>query len=1601
MHAIPAARRKLIERIATAARSLKRRGDPVAPDSFVKLYYHGVAEEDLAQYTPEELAAAALGHLRFAAQRRRGKPAIRLYSPSEDAAHTFVEVVVEDMPFLVDSLAMVLNQAGCIIDLMVHPVLAVRRDRAGRLLDVVEESAAQPPLFRESWQQIRIDRIVDEHKLQALHDRIAETLEDVRLAVTDWQAMCAQATAIGAEIERDADGAHAGDAREIKALLDWMVDNHFTFLGYREYRLRRGRSEDVLEALPDTGLGILRARPNRHLEPTRLRGELRERARDPERLIITKANSIATVHRATYLDYIGIKVLDRAGNVTGEKRFLGLFTSAAYSHSPLHIPLLRHKIQRVIDHFGLPPDSHDGKAVLHVLETYPRDELFQARVAELTRIVRGVVNLYERQRVRVFARRDPFGRFYSALIYVPRDRYSTRVREKIEEVIRATLHATAIESQVQLSESALARVHMIIRLPSDGGRRVDVEALEERIADAIRTWEDRLREALIAAHGEMEGRALAERYAGAFPAAYQADVAVNVALEDIEHFEEVFSGAAPVALRMRAGAAPATVHLRLFRADAPITLSQTLPIIENMGFIVLSERPYRIEVGGSTLWLQDFSLQRSDGAPVDPAEIGARFTEAFAAIWLEHAEDDGFNRLVATASLTWRQAMVLRAYCRFILQAGIAFDQAYMEHVLATNGPITTLLWRLFEAQFDPALTPPQRKTELARVQKDLARRLDAVKSLDEDRVLRRFADAIGATLRTNYYQKDAAGVPKAYLSLKLDSRSLADLPQPRPAFEIFVYSPRVEGVHLRMGAVARGGLRWSDRHADFRTEVLGLLKAQNVKNTLIVPVGAKGGFVTKRMPANASREESQREVVECYSTFIRGLLDVTDNIVEGRVVPPQDVVRRDHDDPYLVVAADKGTATFSDIANDIAAEYDFWLGDAFASGGSVGYDHKKMGITARGAWECVKRHFREIGIDTQAQEFTAVGIGDMSGDVFGNGMLRSQHIKLVAAFNHQHIFIDPDPDPAASYAERARLFGLPRSTWEDYDPKLISKGGGVFSRSAKSIHLSPEAQAVLGLHSETVTPPELIRAILCAPVDLLWNGGIGTYVKASDETHAEVGDRANDAVRVNGRDLRCRIVGEGGNLGFSQRGRIEYALNGGRINTDFIDNSGGVDCSDHEVNIKILLAAAREHGDLTLARRNRMLADMTEEVAALVLRDNYLQSQALSMMEARSAADLLEHAHTIRSLELAGKLDRALEFLPSVEEIAERRKAGRGLTRPELAVLLAYSKMSLYTRLIDSDVPEDPYLGNELGRYFPKVLQKRFEQHMARHPLRREIIATATTNSMINRMGPTFARRAQEDTGVDAASVVRAYAIARESYDIRKTWSEIEALDNRIAAAMQYELMIETAQLLRFCTYWLLTRQPDRLVIEQQVKRFKDGFTQLAAALPRVLSGLDLAAFQERRARYLQAGVPQRLSEFMASALALRSAPDIVEIAAQRRIAIETAAAEYFALSSALSLDWIRDQIEALNVEGHWQAVARGTLRDNIYALQRQLCLQVLGEPKSRGAARGVEGWLARRRDAVEYVRQTVTDMRALPAMDFATLSVALQAVRRLAERA
>ncbi|HEX2085817.1 MAG TPA: NAD-glutamate dehydrogenase [Solirubrobacteraceae bacterium] len=1564
-------------------------------EEFVRQYYRWVPPEDLEGRAEIDLYGAAVSHWGFARRRSPGEAKVRLYNPSFEqhgwqSTHTCVEAVSDDMPFLVDSLSMALTRRDYRIHLFVHPVMRVMRDAGGELERVLpaHEAVGAP----ESVIHIEIDRQTDRAQLDALRDDLLRVLADVRVAVEDWPRMTEQARSLAAQLDDPPPPVEDAERREANALLEWLADDHFVFLGYREYELVTVEGKEVLRAIPDTGLGILRPThaPSHSHSTTfsELPARVRALARAPRLLILTKANSRATVHRPSYLDYIGVKRFDAGGDVVGERRFLGLYTSAAYKARPHEIPLLRHKAKAVIARAAFPPGSHDEKALVDILEGLPRDELFQVGEDELFALAMAIHALAGRPRVRLFVRRDDYERFLSCLVYLPRERFNTQNRERIGEILRDAFGGESVDFALNLSESVLVRIHFMVRTGVGELPDVDVEALEERIVEVTRSWTDALDDALTEELGEEAGKALFRRYGPAFPTAYQADNVARSAVADVRRIEELSTGDGFGMTLYRPVEAPENVlRCKLYRSGEPVALSDVLPMFEHAGLHVADERPYAIRPrDGRPIWLYDFGLVHDGEVDVD--EVRDEFQDAFKRVWRGEVEDDAFNALVLEARLTWRQVVVLRAISHYLRQAGTTFSNRYMEQTLRGQPEISRMLVELFEARFDPRRGRDAEAADaiVARIEE----RIESVASLDQDRILRNFLSVIRATLRTNHFHF------APHLVLKLDPARIPLLPAPRPRFELYVYSPRVEGVHLRGGGVARGGLRWSDRREDFRTEVLGLMKAQMVKNALIVPVGAKGGFVVKRPPEG--REALLNEVVACYRTFVGGMLDVTDNIVDGKVVPPTDVVRFDQDDPYLVVAADKGTATFSDIANAVAAERGFWLGDAFASGGSAGYDHKKMGITARGAWQSVERHFRELGLDVQSEDFTVAGIGDMSGDVFGNGMLLSEHIRLVAAFDHRHVFIDPDPDPAASFAERRRLFELPRSSWEDYDVTLISQGGGVWPRTAKSIPLSPQARAVLGVEAERVTPNEAIRAILRAPVDLLWNGGIGTYVRASTETDADVGDKASDAVRVQAPELRCRVIGEGGNLGLTQRARIEYALGGGRLNTDAIDNAGGVNCSDREVNVKILLGSVVAAGDMTMKQRDRLLADMTEEVAALVLRDNDRQAEALSLAVAQAPSMLDVHDRFIRHLMHAARLDRELEALPDPETVEERRAAGLGLTRPELAVLLAYSKITVFDALLDSDLPEDPHLSRDLARYFPSPLPDRFAAAMEGHRLRREIIATYITNSMVDRAGTTFAFRMQEETGAAAPDIARAYAVAREVFAMPSFWREVEALDNQVAAGTQVEMLLDARKLIERATRWLLRNRRRPLDIAATIADFAAGVRELADALPEILVDGDRLAWDQRVAGLEAAGVPGPLAARAASLGATLAALDVVEVAAAAGRSIGEVAELHFRLGARLRLHWLRDRIAALPRDDRWQTMARAALRDDLFMLHRELTDDVLRESPSRGTVdERLGAWMDANQAMLDRSLGILDDIRAGGSYDLTTLPVALREIRAL----
>ncbi|HKH58367.1 MAG TPA: NAD-glutamate dehydrogenase [Rubrobacter sp.] len=1597
---------ELLDKVVARIREQMPEDQAPQVEEFARQYYGWVDAADLEDRSPIDAYGAALSHWSFAGRREPGEWKIRVYNPHFEehgwqSTHTVIEMVNDDMPFLVDSTRMEINRQGYAIHMIIHPVMNVRRDEEGRLLEVLPLDADEEDVISESVIHVEVDRQTEPFVLEDLKQAIQKTLADVKAAVEDWPKMRERVKDIVSGLEENPPDFEPEDLAETRAFLEWIDDDNFTFLGYREYDLTTQNGEEALCAVQGSGLGILRQTESGPVSHSfaELPPEVRRLARTPKLLNLTKANSRATVHRPSYLDYIGIKKFDESGEVTGERRFLGLYTFTAYSSSAFDIPLVRRKVRYVLERSGFPEGSHNEKDLIEILEIYPRDELFQISTEELFEIAMGILHLQERQRVRFFVRRDTYGRFFSCLVFVPRDRYNTLIRERMQNILLRAFEGVNVEFNVRLSESVLARIHFIIYTKPGETPEYDEEEIERRLVETTRSWTDNLYDALIEHFGEERGTELFSKYRDAFPPGYRAGFLPRTAVSDIQRMEALKSeDDLEMSLYHPIEESEDFLGFKLFRLGEQVSLSEILPLLEDMGVEVVDERPHEVKPAGSPpVWIYDFGLVHEAGDELQTGEVKEVFQEAFARAWRGTVENDSFNRLVLRARLTWREISILRAYCKYLRQTGTTFSQDYMEDALVNNHHIARLIVDLFEARLDPS----RRNTagaESERITEEIEEALEEVVSLDEDRILRSFLNITLATLRTNYYQSTPDGDSKPHLSFKLDPEKIPGLPRPLPRFEIFVYSPRTEGVHLRGGEVARGGIRWSDRREDFRTEILGLMKAQTVKNAVIVPVGAKGGFVVKRPPTEGGREALQQEVVACYKTLIRGMLDITDNISGDEIVPPPDVTRYDDDDPYLVVAADKGTATFSDIANELSAEYGFWLGDAFASGGSVGYDHKEMGITARGAWESVSRHFRELGKNIQTEDFTVVGIGDMSGDVFGNGMLLSRHIKLVGAFNHMHIFLDPDPDPEKSFEERERLFRLPRSSWTDYDESLISEGGGIFPRTAKSIPLSPQVREMLDVEAESMTPTELINAMLKAEVDLLWNGGIGTYVKASSESNAEVGDRANDALRANGDELRCRVVGEGGNLGFTQRGRIEYALSGGRIYMDAIDNSAGVDCSDHEVNIKILLDAIVEAGDMTEKQRNELLASMTDEVGNLVLRDNYQQTQAINQALALAYPMVDVHARYIHALEHEGRLDRGLEFLPDDEELGERRSENKGLTAPELAILLSYSKITTYQDLLNSDAPEDPYLSRKLERYFPTPLREQFSEQIHEHRLHRQITATHVTNSLVNRNGPSFVFRLGEETGAAAPDIARAYMAVREIFDMRTLWDRVEALDNTVEAKVQTRIMLDARKLVERATRWLLRYRRPPLEIGATISHFSEGATQLSALIPGILLDGDREAVGNAAQRLTEANVPPDLAQRAANLGPMFSALDITDVANSTGEPLETTAAVYFTLGDRLKLHWLRRHIEALPRDNRWRTLARSALRDDIFNQHALLTAEVLGETaEDKPADERIEAWVEANQGPADRTLQVLTDINSSGTFDLSTLSVALREIRNL----
>ncbi len=1578
------------------------RGDPAA---FTDALYRRGAPEDILAYTPEALAALAQEAYARSATRAPGATLVTLFDAGNQ---TVLLAVNDDMPFLFDSFIGELTARGARVRALFHPIMGFAREDSGaRSLNAAA---------RESVIVAMLDPILNADARNALVDGAGRVFTQVRLAVRDWRRMREALAETILMLRAHPPAIAKEQLDENVEFLTWLGDNHFTFLGCRDYAYS-DRDGGYLEPVTASGLGVLSDADARVIrrgpDRARLTPEVRAFLTRPEPLIITKANERSVVHRRVHMDYVGVKMFDAGGALKGERRFVGLFTSGAYSRRAGEIPLLRLKVRHVKERAALAPDSHDGKALAHILDTFPRDELFQVSGDELFATVIGILRLGERPKVRVFLRWDQFDRFVSALVYVPRDCYDTAVRERIHAILAARLDGRMSASTPLLDDSALARVHYIVARNEGPRPAIDIAALEVEIRDAIRSWSDGFAAALTAAHGEAEGHLLFGRQAQAFPPRYRDAFAPDEAVRDLAELEALAAAKDGVKIKARAyrvaGDAHSALRLKLYVLESVLPLSASLPVFENLGFRVIAEDSYPVTLKLEGGWQEDaavldFRMERADEGAADLAEIKAPLEDAFHAVVGGQAESDGFNRLVVAAGLTWRDVTILRAAAKYLRQAGLTFSQDYIETALARNPDLAGMLVELFLVRTDPAGDNGEARAKEINARIDSS--LNDVPSADDDRIVRRLRNVVNNVLRTNFFQMNETGQPKSYLAMKLDSAKLDELPAPRPHVEIFVYSPAVEGVHLRFGKVARGGIRWSDRREDFRTEVLSLVKAQQVKNAVIVPVGAKGGFYPKQLPVNAARDAVQAAGIAAYKIFIGALLDVTDNIgPDGAVVPPKEVKRHDEDDPYLVVAADKGTATFSDIANGIAEGCGFWLGDAFASGGSHGYDHKKMGITARGAWEAVKRHFREVGRDIQSAPFTVVGVGDMSGDVFGNGMLLSPHIKLVAAFDHRHVFIDPAPDEAKSFDERRRMFDLPRSSWADYDKELISKGGGVFPRSAKEIVLSEEMKALTGLAGDRASPIAVMKALLKADVDLLWFGGIGTYVKASTQSNADAGDRANDALRIDGREIRAKVVGEGANLGATQLGRIEYALGGGRINTDAIDNSAGVDTSDHEVNLKILFSGPVRRGELTADARDGILTAMTDEVAAHVLADNYDQTLALSVAEARGLADLDSHGRFIRDLERRGRLDRAVEFLPSDEELRKRNLENKPLTRPELAVLLAYAKLDLAAELVASDLPDDPHFASELAGYFPKLAVEKFRGEMEKHRLRREIVTDVLTNRIVNLAGPVFVHRIKEISGAGAARVARAFALADGAFGLSGLKVRIDALDGKIPAALQTGMYADITELLRRLGLWFLVNVPANAELTETVARYRGGVEMLRGTFESLVSPYEAHGTEARIKELQEAGAPLDVAEDVAVLPLLGAAPEIVHLAHARAIDIDLVAGAYFELGEIIGIDRLRGLAARIAATEHWDRLAIRRILDDLFAGQRALTSQALARfendktdrTRDDGAAAAQE-WAKTHGDSLERTRAFLSELERTGDLSIAKLTLANSQIHELA---
>lgn len=1537
-----------------------------------------------------------------------GEARVSVFNPSLEehrweCGRTVICVLQRDMPFIVDSLRLELQRQETQIHTIKSTVLGVKRREDGEVEQLVADTqiSALPDInfTKESLVYMEISLRPSEADHTRLVRALKAVFEDVVRVVDDYKLVLDRLESVKSALL-----AHQKYA-ESSAFLDWLAKSHFSFLGYREFDYVKNNAPAGLVEDVSARLGIFKkiSSDNNFVAEQDFVSGVENFYASDDVIWISKSATRSNVHRGVYPDYIVVKKLNTKGEVVGECRFLGLFTYSVYTLPATDIPIVREKVARVVTFSGLDPASHDGKNLRRVIENFPRDELFQSDQDTLNENITSVANINERHVVRLLMRTDSFGHFVSCLVYVPREVYTTRIREKLEEIIGRHLHSSDFDSTTYFSESVLARAHIVFKVDPTQAAHIDLAKIEGEIRSVTRNWDDSLLAVLVEKYGETSGVNLYGSYRNAFSPGYQENFAARAAAHDIQLAETLHEDKS-IAMNFyqTVGDADNTIRFRVMRQSHPIELSDVIPVLENLGLRVLGERPYKIlRRARPMVWLHDFELRYGLSNSVDVHAARSLFEQAFSSIWNKEVESDEFNRLVLGARINWREVNLLRAYAAYMKQTGFNSSQDFIANTLAVHLDVTRNLVALFKAYFDPRLHKKDKEDEqrVTRLKDKIVEQLDGVKNLNEDKVLRRYLEMFDGSLRTNFFQKEADGTFKPYISIKFSPRQIHGIQEPRPLFEIFMYSPRVEGVHLRGGKVARGGLRWSDRLQDYRTEVLGLVKAQQVKNAVIVPNGAKGGFVAKQLNPAMSRDEFMAEGISCYQMFIRSLLDVTDNVNGEHIVPPVNVVRRDEDDPYLVVAADKGTATFSDIANEISLDYGHWLGDAFASGGSQGYDHKGMGITAKGAWVSVQRHFRERGVDVQNEDFSVIGIGDMAGDVFGNGMLLSEHICLTAAFNHLHIFIDPTPKSAESFIERKRLFETPRTSWLDYNADLISKGGGVFSRDAKTIAISPEMKKVFGIEASSLAPTDLITALLKAPVDLIWNGGIGTYVKASSESHAQVGDKANDGLRVDGNELRCAVFGEGGNLGMSQLGRVEFCLNGGACNTDFIDNAAGVDCSDHEVNIKILLDKLVAEGDLTQKQRNATLVEMTNQVSDLVLQNNYRQTLAISLARFQVTSRVNEYRRFMSYLESKGKLNRKLEFLPSDDQVVERHGHGKSLTRPELSVLISYAKVVLKEALIASDITEDAYVAAEVETAFPELLRKKYKKEVYNHKLLREIVGTQVANDLINNLGITAGHRLLETTGATISEVAKAYVVSRDVFQFNEFQAYIKSLDNKVPSEFQAELMAKMIRRVRRGTRWFLRNRRGGIDAKKEVDVFKSGIETLNHLTQEVVEGRAREDWNARYERLIERDVPEVWARRLAMPDNLFSGLSVVEATMVAHADNTEVTDVFYLLLERLNLNWFATQLSDVKVETYWQALARESYIDDLEAQLRKLIISLVRLKQGRPWEELILIWEEVNRDLIDRWRAMVTEVEGTTTTDYAMFAVALRELIDLAQ--